>query len=110
MRLSPKDIGNRLFRARYVAGFGEDGQQEAFAKAAKVPPKSYSHWETGRVTIPLRFALNIMQFVPGLTLDYLYLGGFDYVSPALGRSLRDAPDRKPTKRGGFRKRRPPTLQ
>lgn len=105
MRLNPREIGNRLFKVRSVAGF--DTQQD-FAAAARVPEKSYSHWETGRVKIPLEHALRLAEAVPGLTIDYIYRGKLDYVAPALGRLLRELEDRPPTKRGGRRKRvRPP---
>lgn len=99
MRLNPREIGNRLFKVRWVAGYGEEGQQQDFATEAKVPEKSYSHWETGRVAVPVQHALNLCEFLPGLTLDYIYRGGMDYVPPELGRRLRKAPDRPPTRRG-----------
>lgn len=95
------DAGNRLFKIRFIAGFGEDGQQKAYAaeKQLNFPEKSYSHWETGRVPMPVRDALRLVDYLPGLTLDYIYRGDLDFVTPEIGRRLRAAPDRPLAKRG-----------
>ena len=95
------DTGNRLYKIRFIAGFGEDGQQKAYATESQLnfPEKSYSQWETGRIQIPVSYALRLIEYLPGLTLDYIYRGDLDFVTPEMGRRLRAAPDRPLAKRG-----------
>lgn len=97
-----KDIGDRLFKLRYISDFGGEDQQGAWAEKLGFSPGVYSHWETGRTRIPIGAALQLREKIRGLTLDYIYLGGDD-IGTGLGRRLAAAPDREPTKRGRRRK-------
>lgn len=102
---TPEVVGNRLFKIRYVAGFGGDEDQGRWAKFIRVGDKVYSHWEIGRAMMPLQYAVRIVEdYVEGATLDYIYRGRLDFVATPLALALKRAPDRPPTKRG----RRPRT--
>lgn len=90
---SAKVIGNRLFKIRYVTGFGGVDMQGRYAAQLLVDDKSYSHWETGHVMIPIQQAIRITEFVDGVTLDYIYRGRLDFVTPPLALALKRAPDR-----------------
>jgi hypothetical protein len=92
---SPEAIGNRLYKVRCLLGFGEHGQQRELANEFGFNPISYNQWETGYVPIPVEHAVHLVENVPGLTLDFIYRGDFDFLPPKLGRCLRKLPDRPP---------------
>src|SRR5262245_171981 len=95
-------VGNRLYKIRHVAGFGH--HQQKWAEQLGFPVTSYSHWETGRMPLPVPYALRIRDEVPGLSLDYIYTGNLDFLTIDLSRRLRAAPDRPPTRPGRRPKR------
>lgn len=101
---TPGVVGNRLFKIRFVAGFGGEDDQGRWAEHIGVSEKSYSHWETGHVMIPLEYAVRLIEdHMKGASLDYIYRGDLDFVVPRLSRELKAAPERPPTKRGRRRR-------
>lgn len=100
MLLSPLDVGNRLFKIRFVLQKGPGPQGKFAKKYFKVEDGgTYSKWETGAQMLPVVQAVKILDHLPGLTLDWIYLGGFERLGRASAvEALRAAPDRvdKPT--------------
>jgi DNA-binding XRE family transcriptional regulator len=95
---SPEVVGNRLYKIRFVAGFGAakppDGQQKAFALKAGFDPKSYNQWETGKIRVPVKAAIVICKWAGnGVTLEYIYRGRLDSMGPGWTLPLKEAPDR-----------------
>jgi hypothetical protein len=103
-----QDVGNRLYQIRCIAGFGDDDQQKKFAeKVLRVKAGTYSVWEIGKGGMPVKHALDLVEYMPGLTLDFIYRGDLDFLPPKLGRLFAQAPNRPPTKRGRAKRRAPP---
>ena len=95
-----QDVGNRLYQIRCIAGFGGDGQQQEFAeKVLHVKAGTYSKWETGEGGMPVEHAIDLVEYLAGLTLDFIYRGDPDFLPPKLGRLFAQAPDRPPARRG-----------
>jgi DNA-binding XRE family transcriptional regulator len=87
-------LGIRLYKIRFVLGLGTDGDQQKFAARIGVPKGTYNHWETGKGAPQVIQALRIIQQLPGLTLDYIYLGDLGGLRVGLADRLRDAPDER----------------
>lgn len=90
---SLKNVGNRLYKIRYVAGYPGKRQQGEFAARLDINPKSYSQYETGTNQLPIDEAIKICEAFRGVTLDYIYRGGLDFLTPGWQRDLKAAPDR-----------------
>ncbi len=99
--LDAKQVGNRLWKIRFVLGYGPHGQQKHFAAKYGFEEGSWSHWEKGRALIPQQAVGQLIFAVDGLTADYIYFGRFAGMPLEVRRPLEEAPDRK-----GVRPRRP----
>lgn len=103
MTLDKKEIGNRLYKIRRViqAERGEGNDQTRFANQMGVKNDTFSKWETGEILFPVAQAEKLLGQIPGLTLDWIYLGGFDLLrTPEAARLLREAPDKAEEPRRG----------
>ena len=91
-----RTIGNRLRRLRVARGYGT---AKAFAGYLNLRESRWNNLENGH---PLRrdVALLLVQKVPGLSLDWLYLGRSGGLSVQLARDLglADAPPQTPSRR------------
>lgn len=65
------DIGERLRLLRLALDMSVAAQ---FAAYIGIEPQTYNNWERGRQRPQLDMALLICRRVPGLTLDWIYLG------------------------------------
>jgi hypothetical protein len=101
--LDAKQVGNRLFKIRFVLGYGRHGQQKPFAEKYGFEPGSWSHWEKGRALIPQQAVGQLISAkeCDGLTSDYIYFNRFAGMPLEVRRPLEAAPDRK-----GVKLRRP----
>lgn len=96
---SPKVVGNRLYKIRFVAGFPEIhkkfGHQKQWADKIGLSTKSYSQWESGtHGHIPVLHAIKICEWTGNaVDLDYIYRGRPDDLGREWAGPLRDAPDR-----------------
>jgi hypothetical protein len=103
--LEAKAVGNRLYKIRYVLGYGEHGQQSLFAKKYGFEEGSWSHWEIGRVVIPPHAAGQLIFAVDGLTADYIYFGRLGGVPFDMRAELLKAPDRDRRKPSSSKKKK-----
>jgi transcriptional regulator with XRE-family HTH domain len=95
LEIDKEEVGNRLFKIRHVLGEGTRGGQKSFAKKLGASNGTYSKWETGEIKLPVEYAVKLMAKLPGLTLDWIYLGGFDRLrDKEAARLLAEAPDRE----------------
>ena len=93
-RPSPSDLENASIALRlrilrhYIAG-SEHGSQLIFATRVGVDYKRWHNFERG---LPLNrdVAIHLTKAVPGLTLDWLYLGKEDGLPLKLQRDLAEA--------------------
>lgn len=88
-----QEIGTRLTRIRELAGY-PGRMQEKFAKDHKFTKGSWNHWEKGK-SIPWQQAKRLIEAtketIPGLTLDWIYLGEPRGVPLETARRLRKRP-------------------
>lgn len=93
MPLNHRAVSARLGKIRTLLGFGKRGQQKVFAdKYFGVKNDRYSKWETGG-RFPVLYACKIVEGgeIPGLTLDWIYLGGWERLrDPDTVRALKAA--------------------
>lgn len=92
----PTVVGNRLYKIRYVAkrvANFEAKSQEEYADKLGLSAGSYSQWETGYGKITLPNAIKLCEKLEGVTLDYIYRGRREFMSPAWSVPLGEAPDR-----------------
>ena len=93
-RPSPSDLetgaiaGRLLVLRHYVAG-SDHGSQQRFAQRIGIDYKRWHNFERG---LPLNrdVAIHLVRAVPGLTLDWLYLGREDGLPMKLQRDLAEA--------------------
>lgn len=104
MILDKKEIGNRLYKIRHALGYGGDTQQTEYVeKYLSIMPGTYSKAETGATGFKVEYAAMLLERLPGLTLDWIYLGGFERLRDSeVVDKLRAAPDKKPLRRGKSR--------
>jgi transcriptional regulator with XRE-family HTH domain len=89
-------IGERLYQIRWLAGYGERDQLQAFGELFNISRHTLGSWERGRTLIMPHYATIIIEGVPevkGMTLDYLYRGLRTTLPPDLRRRLRRVPRR-----------------
>ena len=63
--------------------------QRAFAERIEVEYKRWNNYERG-LPLSLQIAIQLIEHIPGLTLDWIFLGRTDGLSPALARELEKA--------------------
>lgn len=80
------EVARRLAILRYVVA---GGNQTAFAKRLDIEVKRWNNFERG---LPLSkpIAFDLVKKIPGLTLDWLFLGEEAGLSVKLQRELADA--------------------
>ena len=77
-------VAQRLRRLRASMGYKT---QEPFAEYLGLEHKRYVNFENG-LPLSLSAALQIVQKVPGVSMDWLYLGREDALSVSLAARLR----------------------
>ena len=76
--LDPREIARRTLHVRHALGFGADGDQKRFAvEELGVAADRYNKWERGGTPIPPEQAARLVQMFPGLTLDWIHMGGWE---------------------------------
>jgi len=93
-RPSPSDletaaIARRLLVLRHYVAGNDHGSQQRFAVRVGIDYKRWHNFERG---LPLNrdVAIHLVRAVPGLTLDWLYLGREDGLPMKLQRDLAEA--------------------
>jgi hypothetical protein len=93
-RPSPADLENaaiarRLRILRYYITGNESGSRQRFAARVGIEYKRWNNFERG---LPFNrdVAIHLVRAVPGLTLDWLYLGREDGLPIKLQRELAEA--------------------
>lgn len=92
-------VGNRLYKIRFVAGYGRHGKQLAWARKLGFNKDSYNQWELGRmgktpIMCPIERAIAICEWSEdGIDLNYIYRGLLRGLGPAWFAPLKDAPNR-----------------
>jgi hypothetical protein len=87
------EVGERLRIIRTLVGYGDHGGQKQFARDFKFGPTQWNNWENGH-PIPWQEAVRVTSAVPGLTLDWIYLGVRDGLTVKLDTAIADLPPRK----------------
>jgi hypothetical protein len=87
------DVGKRLLKIREltVDKHGESyggRRQEEFALDHGFTKGSWNHWENG-MSLPWTQAVKVKAVLPGLTLDWIYLGDPRGLPVSLEAALRD---------------------
>lgn len=83
-RKQKSETARRLIALRTAWGYP---QQKAFAHFLQVEPTRYANLE-GAAPLSREVALILVKKIPGLTLDWLYLGREDGLSGALLSKIR----------------------
>lgn len=96
MPLDNVEVGKRLKKIRQVLNYGKRGGQTRFAREIfNIENDRFSLWEKGQIEFPVYFAVQLVESgeLSGLTLDWIYRGGFDLLRDTeTARKLREAPD------------------
>ena len=82
-----RTIGNRLRQLRQARGHLH---ANSFARYLNIPASRWNNLERG-FPLSKEVALLLVRKVPGLSLDWLYLGKTDGLSVRLGRALGAIP-------------------
>lgn len=86
MRARNRDQMQRLKRLREISGMN----QLAFAAYLGISPPRWNNYETQGLPLSVDVAMRLIQRIPGLTLDWLYLGKADGLPLQLARKLEES--------------------
>jgi hypothetical protein len=93
-------VGNRLFKIRWVQGYGKHGQQQEYAEDfLELSYDSYNQYELGRtgktpVMCAIEAAIRVCEKTKeNVTIEYIYRGRFVGMDPRWISLLESAPDR-----------------
>ena len=81
------NIATRAIQVREAYGFAGHGGQKRFAEFLGVIPQRWGHVETGQAGLGIDLALLVVQKCPGVTLEWLYRGHADTLTPITQRRL-----------------------
>jgi len=93
-KLSPNPLDNheiarRLRMLRHMISGSEQGSQLRFANRVGIEYRRWNNFERGH-PLPRDMAVHLIRAIPGITLDWLYLGRDDSLTVKLQRELREA--------------------
>ena len=80
--------GACVFLRHYISG-SEFGSRQRFARRVGIEYKRWNNYENG-APFNRDVAIHLVKAVPGLTLDWLFLGREDFLTIKLQRDLEEA--------------------
>jgi len=91
-------VAQRVIMLREVLGYSDRGGSKAFADFLGVSPQRVNNVESG-FPLSRELALLMVRKVPGLSLDWLYLGAAHGLHWELARALADKESKASTGAG-----------